>query len=243
MTIAVAIPYYGCPELVGRAVASALCQTVRDIAVIVVGDGEDPPLRGIRDDRLIVMTLPGNRGPYFAQQVILEASPFLWYAPHGADDWSEPDHLERLVATGGSAIVTGAVWFHHGRIVRIHRAPYEVGLFSRQRLLGIGGHNPAERLGQDTLLMRLLRLTGPVRTTTEPTYHRVKRPGSLMTHPSTRPGSRARNEVRARNRVVFRTARDLGTPDAIRTWRQSRVPPAITAEVAEQSDRLRRMLA
>lgn len=241
MTIAVAMPYYGCPELLERAVRSVLRQTVRDLALIVVGDGEEPPIR-VRDNRLTVMTLPWNRGPYFAQQVILEASPFEWYAPHGADDWSDPDHLQRLVVTGGPAVVTGAVWFHRGQNVRIHHAPYEVGLFSRDRLLALGGHNAAERLGQDTLLMRLLRLTGPVRTTSHPTYHRVRRQGSLMTDPDTRPGSKARNDVRVRNRAVFRKATELRDPELIRAWRHQRVPGLIRDEVAEQAARLREML-
>lgn len=242
MTIAVAMPYFGCPELVERAVRSILGQTVRDLCLIVIGDGEAPPLRGIRDDRLVVMTLPENRGPYFAQQVVLEASPFPWYAPHAADDWSDPEHLERLMEHRGTAILTGAVWFHRGRSVEVHRAPYEVGLYRRDRLMGLGGHNPAERIGQDTLIMRLLRLTGPVSTTTEPTYHRVKRSGSLMTHPATRPGSLARNEMRRRNRAVYRMSSTLRTPERIRAWRTERVPVTIAQEVREQAERLGRML-
>lgn len=243
MTIAVAMPYFGCPELVERAVRSVLRQTLRDLVVIVVGDGEEPPLAKHTDSRLVVLTLPENRGPYFAQQVVLGASPFEWYAPHAADDWSDPDHLERLMAVGGTAIITGAVWFHAGRHVRLHYAPYEVGLFSTDRLRRLGGHNPAERIGQDTLLMRLLRLTGPVRVTQHPTYHRVRRKGSLMTDPATRPGSRARNEMRRRNWHVYRTARELGSPDSIRAWRLQQIPPAINEELAEQTARLRAMLA
>lgn len=242
MTIAVAIPYFGCPELIGRAVEGVLRQTVRDLVLIVVGDGEAPPLSGIRDSRLVVMTLPRNRGPYFAQQVVLEASPFPWYAPHGADDYCDPEHLEQLVRVSGPAVVTGAVWFHSGRTVRVHHASYEVGLFARDRLLGIGGHNPAERLGQDTLLIRLLRLTGPVRSTDKPTYHRIRRPGSLMTHPATRPGSAARNDARRRNRAVLRKAREMRDPERIRDWRRSVVPRQIADEVSEQATRLRSML-
>lgn len=237
------MPYYGCPELLERAVRSVLDQSVRDIVLILVGDGEEPPIRRVGDNRLVVMTTPSNRGPYFAQEVILQAIPFEWYAPHGADDWSEPDHLERLMSKGGSAVITGAVWFHRGQTVQLHLAPYEVGLFRRDRLLAIGGHNPAERLGQDTLMMRLLRLTGPVRTTSHPTYHRIRRPGSLMTALATRPGSKARNEVRARNRAVYHKATELRDPALIRAWRQERVPSAIRDEVAEQADRLRAMLS
>ncbi len=241
MTTLVAIPYWRCPDLVDKAVRSMLGQTDRDIAVVVIGDGEEPPLR-VRDPRLEVYTLPENRGPYFAQQVALLASPHRWYAPHGADDWSEPDHLERLAAAGDN-VITGAVWFHDrsGNVKR-HDAGYEVGRFARDRLLSIGGHNPAERMGQDTLMIRLLRLTGDLGATHHPTYHRVKRSGSLMTSPLTGIGSPARNEMRARNRVVFAECQRLGSVKAIREYRESLVPERIRDEVAFHAGRLAQRL-
>jgi glycosyltransferase involved in cell wall biosynthesis len=238
MTILVAIPYFGCPELVERAVRSILAQSYRDLHLVVIGDGDTPPLAGILDSRLEVYVLPENRGPYFAQQVALLASPHALYAPHAADDWSDPDHLERLLAVAGEAVITGAVWWHQGDTVKIHEASYEVGLFATSRLLALGGHNPAERMGQDTLLIRLLRMTGETRATHYPTYHRVKRPGSLMTAPLTRPGSALRNEMRARNRVIYARAGALGSIDAIRRMRQELVPPTIAAEVDEHAARL-----
>lgn len=239
MTTLVAIPYWGCPELVERAVRSVLSQTIRDIAVLVIGDGQEPPLAGIHDSRLEVYTLPDNHGPYFAQQVALTASPFPWYAPHAADDWSEPDHLERLFAVGGDAVLTGAVWFHNrsGR-VSLHQATYEVGLFATDRLRALGGHNPAERMGQDTLMIRLLRFTGEPRATTYPTYHRIKRPGSLMTANDTAPGSPARNAMRARNRTVLAECVRVERVSEIRRYRESLVPPALADEVREHAARV-----
>lgn len=239
MTILVAIPFYGPVDLLERAVRSCLAQTERDIQVLVIADGQKVPSLGISDSRLDVYELPVNRGPYFAQQVAITANPHAWYAPHGADDWSDPDHLARLMAVGGRAVVTGAVFFHdqHDR-VRVHEASYEVGLFTTARLRDIGGHNPAERMGQDTLLIRLLRLTGTVRSTHEPTYHRVKRPDSLMTSPLTKPGSDARNAMRARNRAVLRECQRHVTRQSIRIYRQSLVPSAVVAEVLEHAHRL-----
>lgn len=242
MTTLVAIPYYSCPDLVDKAVRSVLAQTDRDIAVLVIGDGEEPPLH-VRDGRLEVYTLPENRGPYFAQQVALLASPHRWYAPHGADDWSDPDHLERLAAVGGDAVITGAVWFHdRAGHVKVHEAGYEVGRFATSRLLELGGHNPAERMGQDTLMIRLLRLTGGLRATHEPTYHRVKRTRSLMGSKETGPGSVLRNEMRARNRLVFATAQRLRSVDAIREHRLSLIPSDVADEVAFHADRLAQRL-
>lgn len=232
MTVLVAMPYYGCPELVERAVRSVLAQTHADLQLLVVADGEDPPLDGIHDSRLEVYRLPENRGTYFAQAVALGANPHTWYAPHAADDWSDPDHLEQLLAIDDSAVATGVVWFHKGQRVTVHEANYEVGVFATSRLLELGGYNPAERMGQDTLMLRLLRLTGGYRRTTCPTYHRVKRPGALTTAPETAIGSLARNQMRARNRVVWAALEHLTDPAEIRRYRASLIPPSIAEEVA-----------
>lgn len=239
MTTLVTVPYWGCPDLVERAVASILAQTIRDIAVLVIGDGQEPPLAGIRDSRLEVYTLPENHGPYFAQQVALTASPFAWYAPHAADDWSEPDHLERLFSVGGTAVLTGAVWFHNRQgYASIHHATYEVGLFATERLRAVGGHNPAERMGQDTLMIRLLRATGPTDATHHPTYHRIKRPGSLMTSPDTAPGSPARNQMRARNRAILAECYRLERAEEIKRYREGLVPDELRDEVAHHAARV-----
>lgn len=238
MTTLVCVPYYDCEGYVTKCVRSILAQTDRDIHVVVIGDGQIPPLR-VADSRLEVYVLPTNHGPYFAQQLALLASPHRWFAPHGADDYSDPDHLERLHALGGDAVITGAVWWHQNGTVKLHEARYEVGLFARERLLAIGGHNPAERIGQDSLLIRLLDLTGPLCATHSPTYHRVKRPGSLMSAYATRPGSPARNEMRARNRAVLLNAQILGETDKIRDYRLGIVPRIVADDLAEHVERLR----
>lgn len=246
MTITVCIPYFNAPDLLNRAAASVLAQTVTDLQLVVVGDGEDPIANGALhpssylDPRCVVHVLPENRGPYFAQQVVLSATPHAWYAVVGADDWIEPDHLERFAALGATAAVPGNVWLHaYDEPVRIHRGNFEVGLFAVDRLRALGGHNPAERLGQDTLMKRLLALTGPVVELLAPTYHRVKRAGTLTTSPATRRGSPARNEMRVRNRAVYAAAVRLGSIDRIRDYRLDLIPPAIAAEVEEQAAHLR----
>lgn len=247
MTILVTVPYFGVPGLVERCVRSILDQTVRDIVVLVIGDGEVPPL-AIADPRLEVFVLEENRGPYFAQQVAIDASPFPLYAPVGADDWLEPDHLERLLTVGADAVITGAVWFHNlAGGISVHEGSYEVGLFATERLRAIGGHNPSERVGQDSLLIHLLRLTGELRATTHPTYHRVKREGSLMTSPITGKGTPYRNDVRRRNRVVLAECKALRDVEAIRRYRRRHVPSHVRAEVelhaARLGDRLRQAVA
>lgn len=244
MTVLVAIPYFGCPGLVERAVRSILAQTVRDLALVVIGDGEEPPLGAVRDARLEVLTLPENRGPYFALSVALAASPHEWFSPHGADDWSDPEHLERLLATGGDAVATGAVWWHADDRVTVHRKDvgYEVGIFKTDRLRALGGYNPAERLSQDSLLLTLLRMTGPVGLTNEPTYHRVIREGSLTQSPATKRGSPARKAAWRRIHPIVARCWRLRTPRRIRAYREGLVPAEVRTEVEVHAERLRERL-
>lgn len=239
MTTLIAIPFFGPVDLLERAVRSCLAQTMTDIRVLVVADGMPVPDLGIGDPRLEVYELPENHGPYFALQVALWGSPYPWFAPFGADDWAEPDHLARLFAKRVKAVIPGAVFNGQGKV---HKGPYEVGVFKRDRLLSIGGYNPSERIGQDTLLIKLLRLTGELGVQPIPTYHRIKRVGSLTTSPETGFGSPARNAMRQRNRAIFAQCQRLRDAKAIREYRDSLVPPAIAKAVqhhaAALTDRL-----
>lgn len=242
-TVLVSVPYYNTPDLVEKAVRSILAQTHRDLVCVVVGDGDEPPLGHIRDDRLIVYSYPTNRGAYFAQMVALGASPFEWYAPVASDDWIDPDHIERHIAYG-TDMACGAVYYHNGsKPVKVLRKLYEVGMYRTTRMLDVGGYNPNERMGQDSLTLRVMRLVAPLDATTEPTYHRVNRAGSLCTDPLTKKGSEAREAMRVRNRQIVAECERLRTPDRIRTYRWALVPADIKAELAEHNDRLRRMLS
>lgn len=242
MTTLVMIPYFGCPDLIDRCVHSILAQTVEDIALLVIGDGEVPPIT-VRDSRLEVYVTRDNHGPYYAQQIALLANPFDWYAPVGADDWIEPDHLERLSAMGGDAVMTGAVWFHNlSGGTSVHEGNYEVGLFATERLRRVGGHNPQERIGQDSLMLRLLRMTGDLRASSHPTYHRIKRADSLMTSPLTGKGTPMRNDMRRRNREVVAECERLRTADAIKRYREGLVPSWLADQVADHAFRVSQLL-
>ena len=68
VTVSAVIPTRGRPELLRRAVRSALAQTLREIEVVVVIDGEDPATQVVlqelaqQDGRLRVLALPCQRG-------------------------------------------------------------------------------------------------------------------------------------------------------------------------------------
>lgn len=245
MTVLVSIPTYGVGrELLEKSVRSVLAQTHRDIVCVVVGDGEEPPLPRITDSRLVVHSYPVNRGAYFAQDVAIWASPAEWYGPVASDDWVDPEHVESMLALGKD-VACGALYYHndHYPAGKIIRKAYEVGLYRTFRYTEIGAHNPAERMGQDSLTLRVMRLVGEVGATTHPTYHRYGRAGSLSTHHDTKKGSPAREAMRVRNRRIVAECERLRTADRIREYRQSLVPPEIQEALDEQVDALRRKLA
>lgn len=260
MTVLVTVPYWNTPAHVERCVRSILAQTYRDIVCLVIGDGDEPPLSGISDSRLVVHSYRVNRGAYFAQDVAIWASPFEWYAIVGSDDWIDPDHIERL-AEHGTDMATGAVRGHGERYCRrdtghtscrgiVIRKAYEVGLYRTDRYREVGGHNPAERIGQDSLTLRVMRLVAPVGATSHPTYNRLFRPGSLCTSPETDRHSASRRAMRARNRAIVADCERIAsaTPDrderaaAIRRHRDLLVPPTVQIPLTAEVQRLRAKL-
>lgn len=254
MTVLVCVPYYGTPQYIERSVRSILAQTYADLVCAVIGDGDEPPL-AISDRRLVVYSYPRNRGAYFAQDVAIWASPFEWYAPVASDDWLDPEHIERLVEHRQD-MACGALWAHgdgpdycgpdndgHAqcRGVEVRKA-YEVGMYHTETYRRIGAHNPTERIGQDSLTLKVMRIVGVVGATTVPTYNRLFRPGSLSTHPDTNRESPARIAMRQRNRDIVQACQRLAVVDKIRAYRESLVPDAIQQELDQHAERLRDML-
>lgn len=97
--ISVIIPTHKRPQLVPRAVKSALAQTVQAIEVIVVVDGPDPTtvevLEQIQDPRLKVVVLPVNVRLAGARNAGVEAAQGTWVAFLDDDDEWLPHKLER----------------------------------------------------------------------------------------------------------------------------------------------------
>jgi glycosyltransferase involved in cell wall biosynthesis len=239
MTILVAMPFWGAPDLLGRAVRSVLAQSERDLCLLVLGDGVEPPIPGIRDSRLVVHATRRNHGNYFARQAMLLASPFGWYAPHDADDWSDPEHLETLQAMGGDAVACATVrWEQAGHPSALHRGRFHIGLYRTERLTAFGGYTASERIGQDSVLLHLLRLTGELRDCHVPTYHRVRRPGSLTTMVESNHRSLARRQVKRRNRDLYIRAHELMAPEAICAYRARILPPQVAEDLARAVDGL-----
>ena len=100
------IPTYRRPELLVRAVRSALDQSIADHHIVVVADGE-PVALDLRDDRLTVVALRHRRGsPALARNVGMRISRSRLVAFLDDDNTWTSDHLDRLVAAldGGAAL-------------------------------------------------------------------------------------------------------------------------------------------
>lgn len=230
--ITVSIPVFQARPYLRRAVESILTQTHSDLVLVVVNDGdpEQPwdELSNISDPRLIRFDLDTNRGRYFADAVVLNATTDPYFLVQDADDWSEPDRisilLERMRQDNSHAAVSAI--FEHvldrdqmpcNKVLRferlrepltpeyLHRGPHH-GLFRCQALRRIGGPFGGFSFSYDKLLVNLLLMTGRVSYVELPLYHYLIRPNSLTTSDLTGKGSRARLEVSQQLHSIYSAA-------------------------------------
>lgn len=100
-TISVVLPVYNSAISVGRAIRSVLCQTIRDIELIVIDDGSNDGttevVRSIEDERIRFVTME-HRGVVAAANFGTETARSPFIARMDADDFSLPDRLEKQLA-------------------------------------------------------------------------------------------------------------------------------------------------
>src|ERR1700733_15513911 len=108
--VSAVIPTRGRPELLRRAVRSALAQTLREIEVVVVIDGEDPVTRlaleelALQDGRLRVVALTASVGGSDARNRGVEAASGEWIAFLDDDDeWHPGEVQDQIVVVGSSS--------------------------------------------------------------------------------------------------------------------------------------------
>lgn len=101
-TVSVVIPTRNRPDLVQRAITSALDQSFRDLEVIVVVDGPDPvtsrQLAQIKDERLFVISLDDSVGGAEARNVGARHARGKWIALLDDDDEWLPKKIARQLA-------------------------------------------------------------------------------------------------------------------------------------------------
>jgi glycosyltransferase involved in cell wall biosynthesis len=102
--VTVVIPTRNRPQLVGRAVTSALAQTQASLEVVVVIDGPDEATRAalarLPDPRLRVVALPASVGAQEARNAGVREARGRWVAFLDDDDEWRPQKLARQVAAG-----------------------------------------------------------------------------------------------------------------------------------------------
>lgn len=257
--ITVSLPVYNHPWLIRRAVDLILGQTLKDLQLVVVNDAGPSPwnrLEGIKDERLVRFDLPKNRGPYYANAVVLAATGRELFTVHDSDDWSQRDRLQVLVDHQGTADVVCDGFTRHGNNGQVTTFKPQPNLIGHQgarslwhiahhkglwktealRTLGMG---PQFRVGWDTYLMHFAALTLKVEWVMDYFgYNQERQPGSLITSPKTGPNSK----LRAAHVV------EMG-----RLWKEVQADPSRVAEilqppedvavlVAEDAERLRGLL-
>jgi len=149
--VSVVIPTKGRPELLGRAIRSVLAQTIGDLEIIVVVDGDDPAtverLSLMTDSRLRFQVNAVSRGSGGARNQGGTAARGQWIGFLDDDDEWLPTKLERQLALGAGAtdrvILTcrSAYQTPTGVSVRPREPydntmPFDEWLFDRRHLFG-----------------------------------------------------------------------------------------------------------
>jgi glycosyltransferase involved in cell wall biosynthesis len=178
--VSVVLPTYHRPDLVLRAVHSVLDQTLKDLEVIVVVDGRDPPtvqaLSSIDDVRLSVHVPDRHLGNADARNTGVTLARAPWVAFLDDDDTWHPAKLERQVplaehAPCASPIVTCRILARdeRGDMVWPRRVPapgedWSEYLFCRRTpFTGEGIVTTSSILTSRTLLLELPFTSGLVR--------------------------------------------------------------------------------
>lgn len=111
--VAVVIPAYNRADLVGRAIDSALAQTLPPAEVIVVDDAStDGTAEAAESGGARVIQHSENRGPAATRNSALEAVTQPWVAFLDSDDEWLPHHLATLwpLRTGHDLVAAAAIW-------------------------------------------------------------------------------------------------------------------------------------
>jgi glycosyltransferase involved in cell wall biosynthesis len=91
--VSIVIPTRDRPQLLARAVASALAQTTVELEVLVVDDGSVEPVRLPDDRRLRLLRQERPRGPCAARNLAMTAARARWVTFLDDDDQLQPDML------------------------------------------------------------------------------------------------------------------------------------------------------
>jgi glycosyltransferase involved in cell wall biosynthesis len=106
----IVIPTHDRPQLLERAVRSALAQTVQDIQVVVVDDGSAEPVRlDLADPRLLVLRNPRSLGPSAARNAGLRVAQGGWVTFTDDDDELLPNMIQTSLEAAQRSTLPGPV--------------------------------------------------------------------------------------------------------------------------------------
>lgn len=261
-TVAVSIPYHGCPFGIRRAVEAVLAQTYKDLICVVTNDGDrvNSPwqrLRGIDDPRLVRFEASANRGRYFSDAVVLAATDTEWFTVHDADDAAHPRWLELCLKeaekSNADSVLTAqyVVDLRNKRSIELprtdtpdremHHFGHMAGLWRSRWLRLVGAPNPHFKVGYDSLLSTIAWWHGRYAVLPGPVYTRYRRRGSLTTSPKTGGRSEYRRAAQAELRDLWADLRDLSGPGRIGIHQHNRYADEY-ALVAREALRLERQM-
>lgn len=256
--ILVTIPYWKSAITLLDSVKSILKQSYTDYEVVIINDGDSPTpkeLIKLKHPKLKYFDLKENRGRYFADAVALEASPYEFFLPHDADDISS---FHRLFYLNQKQVKTHAdTVFHYQRLKlpsgKLIRETYPLmqqplqptmrhiahwsALYKTQSLKNIGGIHPDFRVGYDTLLVNLIRLTCSVAMTPRFLYDRTIRPDSLTTSVAT--GFNSPHRRAAIGQLIMLYNKCYKSPDNIKKIITSSIQPSTMLAVKKEAKRMR----
>jgi glycosyltransferase involved in cell wall biosynthesis len=102
--VSVLIGVFNNAATLGQAIDGMLAQTVRELEIVVIDDGSADDSADIareataRDDRVRLLSMPANVGIARSLNEGLRSARAPVVAVQDADDWSEPERLERQLA-------------------------------------------------------------------------------------------------------------------------------------------------
>ena len=108
--ISISVPVYNAEKYLRQCLDSLICQTLKDIEIILVNDGSTDSCSGIceeyaqKDERIKVIH-KANGGLASARQIALENALGDYFCACDADDWAEPTMYEKMYL---KAVETGA---------------------------------------------------------------------------------------------------------------------------------------